>query len=44
MTIISSDHQNEIQFIRNHLPCPWLLKMIRRNILFNPPDNRVENP
>ena len=33
MTIISSDHKNEIQFVRNHLPCPCILKMIRRNKL-----------
>ena len=31
MTIISSDHENEIQFFRNHLSCPRILKMIRRN-------------
>ena len=31
MTIISSDHKNVIQFFRNHLPCPRILKMIRRN-------------
>ena len=36
MTIISSDHENEIQFFRNHLPCPRILKMIRRNKWFNP--------
>ena len=33
MTIISSDHENEI-----HLPCLRILKMIRRNKWFNPPD------
>ena len=38
MTIISSGHKNEIQFFRNHLPCPWILKKIRRKKLFNPPD------
>ena len=38
MTIISSDHKNKIQFFRNHLLCPWILKMIRRNKLLNPPD------
>ena len=27
MTIISSDHRKEMQFFRNHLPCPWILKM-----------------
>ena len=32
-----SDHENEIQFFRNHLLCPRILKMIRRNKLFNPP-------
>ena len=31
MTIICSDHKYEMQFFRNHLPCPWILKMIRRN-------------
>jgi hypothetical protein len=37
MTIISSDHENEIQFFRNHIPCPRILKLIRRNKWFNPP-------
>ena len=27
MTKISSDHKNEIQFFRNHLPRPWILKI-----------------
>jgi len=36
MTIIS-DHKNEIQFFRNHLPCPWILKMIRQDKRFNLP-------
>ena len=27
MNIISSDHKNEIQFFRNHLLCPWILKL-----------------
>ena len=35
MTIISSEHKNTI--FRNHLTCPWILKMIRRNKFFNPP-------
>ena len=26
MTIISSDHENEIKIFRNHLPCPRILK------------------
>ena len=43
MTIISSDHTNEIQFFRNHLPCPWRLKKIRRNKWFNPPATRQQN-
>ena len=34
MTIISSDHKNEIQFFKNDLPCPWILKMIRRKKWF----------
>jgi len=38
MTTISSDHKNEIQSFRNHLPCPWILKLIRRNKLFKPPE------
>ena len=29
MTIISSDHENEIQFFRYHIPCPRILKMIQ---------------
>ena len=29
MTIISLDHENEIQFFRNILPCPRILKMIQ---------------
>ena len=33
----SSDHKNEIQFFKNHLPCPWILKMIHWNKWFNPP-------
>ena len=37
MTKISSDHENEIQFFRNHLPCPKILKIIRQNKCFNPP-------
>ena len=37
MTIISSDHRNEIQYFRNHLTCPWILKIILRNKWFNPP-------
>ena len=32
---------NEIQFFRNHLPCLRILKMIRRNKWFNPPDYRI---
>ena len=40
MTTISSVHKNEIQFFRNHLPCPWILIMIRRNKWFNPPAYR----
>ena len=32
MTIIFSDHKNEIQFFRNHLPCHWILKMIRAEV------------
>ena len=39
MTIISSDHENEIEFFRNHLRCPRILKMNCRNKWFNPPDN-----
>ena len=39
MTIISSYHKSEIQFFRNHTPCPRILKLIRRNKWFNPPDN-----
>ena len=31
ISIISSDHKIGIQFFRNHLPCPWLLKMVQRN-------------
>ena len=38
MTIISSDHENEIQFFRNHIPCPRILKLICRNKWFNPPE------
>ena len=41
MTIISSDHDNEIQFFRNNLPCQLILKMIRFNKWFNPPDERI---
>ena len=37
MTIVSSDHKNEIQCFRNHITCPWKLKMIHRNKKFNPP-------
>jgi len=37
MTIISSDHKNVIQFFKNHLPCPWILKIICRIKWFNPP-------
>ena len=37
MTIISADHENEIQFFQNHLPSPRILKMIRQNKWFNPP-------
>ena len=40
--IISSDHKNAIQFFINHLPCPWIWKMIRRNKLFNPPVTAVQ--
>ena len=29
MAIISSDHKSEIQFFRDHLLCPWILKMIQ---------------
>ena len=36
MTIISSDQDNGIKFFRNYLPCPRMLKMIRRNKWFNP--------
>ena len=43
MTIISSDHENEMQYFRNHLPCPRLLKMIRRIRLFNPPVKGTPN-
>ena len=42
MTIISSEHKNKIQFFRNILPCPWILKMVRRNKRFNSPDIRKE--
>ena len=41
MTIISLDHKNKIQFVRNHLPCRWILKMIHLNKYFNPPDQVV---
>ena len=37
MTIISSYHKIEIQFFRNHISCPRILKLIRRNKWFNPP-------
>ena len=37
VTIISSDNEKEIPFFRNHLPCPRILKTIRRNKWFNPP-------
>ena len=37
MTMISSYHKSEIQFFRNHIPCPRILKMICRNEWFNPP-------
>ena len=37
MTIISSYHKSEIQFFRNHIPCPKIMKLIRRNKWFNPP-------
>ena len=39
MTIISSYHKSEIQFFRNHIPFPRILKLIRRNKLSNPPDD-----
>ena len=38
MTIISSYHENEIQFFRNHIHCSRILKLISRNKWFNPPD------
>ena len=38
MTIISSDHEKEIQFFRNQLPSPRILKMIAE---INPPDYTI---
>ena len=35
MTITTSGHKNEIRFFRYHLPCPWILKIFRRNKWFN---------
>ena len=38
MTIISSDHKNEIHFSRKPLPSTCILKMIRQSEWFHPSD------
>ena len=36
-TKVASGNKTEIQVLRNHIPCPRILKLIRRNKRFNPP-------
>jgi hypothetical protein len=35
---VASGNKTEIQVFRNHIPCPRILKLIRRNKCINPPD------
>ena len=37
-TKVASGNKIEIQVLRNHIPCPRILKLIRRNKRFNPPE------
>ena len=37
-TKVASGNKTDIQVFRNHIPCPRILKLIRQNKWFNPPD------
>ena len=36
---VASGNKTEIKVFRNHIPCPRILKLIRRNEWFNSPEN-----